>query len=198
MCWCDLIDRPCSRPGGAAPSQKASGEWGVANGAGHSPWPRHSPFAIGHWPLFFTARNPCPPPRWHTIHPRCAHSTPADVRQTVDCPPRCRALQAPTTHASGRHRYMAEVKRTVERPLSPHLGIYRMTINMVMSIVHRITGGALYFGTLLLAAWLVAAAMGERAVRDGERPVRPPARPARAVRLHLGADLTTCWAACAT
>jgi succinate dehydrogenase / fumarate reductase cytochrome b subunit len=33
---------------------------------------------------------------------------------------------------------------------------------MVMSIVHRITGGALYFGTLLLAAWLVAAAMGER------------------------------------
>jgi succinate dehydrogenase / fumarate reductase cytochrome b subunit len=31
-----------------------------------------------------------------------------------------------------------------------------------MSIVHRITGVALYFGTLLLAAWLVAAAMGER------------------------------------
>ena len=35
-------------------------------------------------------------------------------------------------------------------------------INMVMSIVHRITGAALYFGTLLLAAWLVAAAMGEK------------------------------------
>jgi succinate dehydrogenase / fumarate reductase cytochrome b subunit len=35
-------------------------------------------------------------------------------------------------------------------------------INTVMSIVHRITGAALYFGTLLLAAWLVAAAMGER------------------------------------
>lgn len=33
---------------------------------------------------------------------------------------------------------------------------------MVMSILHRITGMALYFGTLLLAAWLVAAAMGER------------------------------------
>jgi succinate dehydrogenase / fumarate reductase, cytochrome b subunit len=57
---------------------------------------------------------------------------------------------------------MAEIKRTVERPLSPHLTIYRLQINMVMSIVHRITGGALYFGTLLLAAWLVAAAMGER------------------------------------
>ena len=58
---------------------------------------------------------------------------------------------------------MAESKRTVERPLSPHLSIYRLHINMVMSIVHRITGGALYFGTLLLAAWLVAAAMGEQA-----------------------------------
>ncbi len=57
---------------------------------------------------------------------------------------------------------MAETKRTVERPLSPHLGIYRLQITMVMSIVHRITGAALYFGTLLLAAWLVSAAMGER------------------------------------
>ncbi len=37
-----------------------------------------------------------------------------------------------------------------------------MTITMLMSILHRITGGALYFGTVLLAAWLVAAAMGER------------------------------------
>jgi len=58
---------------------------------------------------------------------------------------------------------MAETTRTVERPLSPHLGIYRMTITMLMSIMHRITGGALYFGTLLLAAWLVSLAMGERA-----------------------------------
>jgi succinate dehydrogenase / fumarate reductase cytochrome b subunit len=57
---------------------------------------------------------------------------------------------------------MAEVKRTVERPISPHLSIYRRQINMVMSIVHRVTGGALYIGTLLLAAWLVAAAMGPR------------------------------------
>jgi len=55
---------------------------------------------------------------------------------------------------------MAEVKRTVARPISPHLSIYRPQINMVMSIVHRITGSALYVGTLLLAAWLVAAAMG--------------------------------------
>jgi len=55
---------------------------------------------------------------------------------------------------------MADTNRAVERPLSPHLQIYRLTINMVMSIVHRITGTALYFGTLLLAWWLMAAATG--------------------------------------
>ena len=48
----------------------------------------------------------------------------------------------------------------VERPLSPHLQIYTPLINMIMSIVHRITGVALYFGTLLLAWWLTAAATG--------------------------------------
>ena len=47
-----------------------------------------------------------------------------------------------------------------ERPLSPHLQIYRRSIHMMMSILHRLTGVALYFGTLLLAAWLMAAAMG--------------------------------------
>jgi succinate dehydrogenase / fumarate reductase cytochrome b subunit len=50
--------------------------------------------------------------------------------------------------------------RAHARPLSPHLQIYRPQINMVMSIVHRITGAALYFGTLLLAWWLFAAATG--------------------------------------
>jgi succinate dehydrogenase cytochrome b subunit len=56
---------------------------------------------------------------------------------------------------------MAEARPAVERPLSPHLSIYARQINMVMSILHRLTGAALYFGTLLLAAWLIAAAMGE-------------------------------------
>ena len=56
---------------------------------------------------------------------------------------------------------MAEAKQAIQRPLSPHLSIYRPLINMMMSIVHRMTGTALYFGTLLLAAWLVATAMGE-------------------------------------
>ncbi len=47
------------------------------------------------------------------------------------------------------------------RPLSPHLSIYKPIPTMVMSILHRITGGALYFGTLLVAWWLMAAAGGE-------------------------------------
>ncbi len=46
------------------------------------------------------------------------------------------------------------------RPLSPHLQIYKPILTMVMSIVHRITGVALYFGTLLLVWWLMAAASG--------------------------------------
>ncbi|KQV35607.1 MULTISPECIES: succinate dehydrogenase, cytochrome b556 subunit [unclassified Rhizobium] len=49
---------------------------------------------------------------------------------------------------------------TKSRPLSPHLQIYKPIPTMVMSIVHRITGGALYFGTILVAWWLIAAASG--------------------------------------
>lgn len=49
------------------------------------------------------------------------------------------------------------------RPLSPHLQIYRPTMTMMMSIVHRITGGALFFGMLLMVWWLTAAASGPNA-----------------------------------
>src|SRR4029450_218052 len=49
------------------------------------------------------------------------------------------------------------------RPLSPHLQIYRPTLTMMMSIVHRITGAALFFGTLLLVWWVGAAASGANA-----------------------------------
>lgn len=49
---------------------------------------------------------------------------------------------------------------TRKRPLSPHLQIYTPLINTIMSILHRITGAALYLGSLLLAWWLVSAAAG--------------------------------------
>jgi succinate dehydrogenase / fumarate reductase, cytochrome b subunit len=48
----------------------------------------------------------------------------------------------------------------MRRPLSPHLTVYRPMMTMVMSIAHRITGGALYVGTLLLVWYLFAAAEG--------------------------------------
>jgi succinate dehydrogenase / fumarate reductase cytochrome b subunit len=49
------------------------------------------------------------------------------------------------------------------RPLSPHVQIYRWPLPMAMSILHRITGGGLYVGTLLMAWWLIAAASGPNA-----------------------------------
>ena len=55
---------------------------------------------------------------------------------------------------------MSKQTAAAARPLSPHLQIYRLIPTMLMSILHRITGGALYFGTLLLAWWLIAAATG--------------------------------------
>jgi succinate dehydrogenase / fumarate reductase cytochrome b subunit len=47
------------------------------------------------------------------------------------------------------------------RPLSPHLQIYRFTLTMASSIIHRGTGMAMYFGTLLIVLWLGAAALGD-------------------------------------
>jgi succinate dehydrogenase / fumarate reductase cytochrome b subunit len=55
---------------------------------------------------------------------------------------------------------MSSADMKANRPLSPHLQIYRWKLTMAMSIAHRVTGGALYFGTLLLAWWLVALASG--------------------------------------
>lgn len=49
------------------------------------------------------------------------------------------------------------------QPLSPHLQVYRPLVNMVMSIVHRITGASLYAGTVLMTWWLIALATGPEA-----------------------------------
>ena len=49
------------------------------------------------------------------------------------------------------------------RPLSPHLSVYRWQIQMVTSILHRVSGVALSVGTLLLVAMLVALATGPEA-----------------------------------
>lgn len=54
---------------------------------------------------------------------------------------------------------MADVR---ERPLSPHLQVYRPQITSVLSITHRATGMVLSAGAVLLVFWLLAAAAGPR------------------------------------
>lgn len=57
---------------------------------------------------------------------------------------------------------MAEARSggPAQRPRSPHLQIYRWPITMGTSILHRVTGVGLSLGTLIVAWWLVAAALG--------------------------------------
>lgn len=45
-----------------------------------------------------------------------------------------------------------------ERPISPHLQVYRLPLSAIMSISHRITGFGLSIGALFMVAWLWAAA----------------------------------------
>lgn len=58
---------------------------------------------------------------------------------------------------------MAKVEVRPARPLSPHLSIFRRYVNMMMSILHRVTGTANYFGILLMIVWLAAAANSQEA-----------------------------------
>ena len=48
----------------------------------------------------------------------------------------------------------------VQRPLSPHLQVYKWQLTSVLSILHRATGLALAVGTIFLVWWLLAAATG--------------------------------------
>ncbi|WP_296426935.1 succinate dehydrogenase, cytochrome b556 subunit [Yoonia sp.] len=57
---------------------------------------------------------------------------------------------------------MADVNRG-NRPLSPHLTIYRPQLTSMTSIFVRITGNALLLGALLIVWWFVAAATGPEA-----------------------------------
>lgn len=56
---------------------------------------------------------------------------------------------------------MTDAPKSFERPLSPHLQVYRLPMTALMSISHRMTGVGLSLGCLLVAAFLVSAAMGE-------------------------------------
>ena len=47
------------------------------------------------------------------------------------------------------------------RPISPHLTIYRPQLNSVLSIMHRMTGIILFFGLLLLILWFFSMSLGK-------------------------------------
>jgi succinate dehydrogenase / fumarate reductase cytochrome b subunit len=53
--------------------------------------------------------------------------------------------------------------KLVQRPLSPHLQVYKWPVSMALSIGHRISGVGLAIGTLLMTWWLVAAALSNGA-----------------------------------
>ena len=52
---------------------------------------------------------------------------------------------------------------TGNRPLSPHLDVYRWQWTMLLSITHRATGIILAVGALMLVCWLAAVADGPQA-----------------------------------
>jgi succinate dehydrogenase / fumarate reductase cytochrome b subunit len=56
-----------------------------------------------------------------------------------------------------------------QRPLSPHLQIYRPQLTSVLSITHRVSGIALALGTLVLVYWLLAAASGAAAYQSAQQ-----------------------------
>jgi succinate dehydrogenase / fumarate reductase cytochrome b subunit len=57
-----------------------------------------------------------------------------------------------------------------ERPLSPHLQVYRWRINMWLSSLHRVTGALLSLGAIVLAGWLIALADGPQSY-EGARQI---------------------------
>lgn len=58
---------------------------------------------------------------------------------------------------------MTQPTKTIQRPLSPHLQVYKLPLTALMSITHRITGAGLAAGTVLVTAFLLAAASGPAA-----------------------------------
>ena len=58
---------------------------------------------------------------------------------------------------------MSVANRPTNRPLSPHLQIYKWQLTSVLSILHRATGIALAVGALYLAVWVMCAAASPRA-----------------------------------
>lgn len=69
---------------------------------------------------------------------------------------------------------MASASPKRERPLSPHLQVYKPQLTSVLSIVHRLTGVALSAGLLVLVFWLGSLTMGEEFYEASKQFLRSP------------------------
>ena len=61
-----------------------------------------------------------------------------------------------------------------QRPLSPHLQVYRLPLPAIMSISHRMTGIILSSGTLMLTLYLVALANGPESFALAQKVIAHP------------------------
>ena len=61
-----------------------------------------------------------------------------------------------------------------QRPLSPHLGVYKFAYTMALSILHRITGVASTVGFLVFAWWLMALSSGPESYAGAMRLLSAP------------------------
>ena len=52
---------------------------------------------------------------------------------------------------------------TIERPMSPHLQVYKISFTMIMSMMHRISGFILYLGSFLFLTWYLSIFFGQDA-----------------------------------
>src|ERR1700712_1703837 len=97
---------------------------------------------------------------------RCAPRTGSSSgleRPLTLTPPR-RGLKADALRRSPKrrrfHRMTDAPRLTRERPLSPHMQVWRWHLTMLTSILHRASGLGLYGGALIAAGWAVALAQG--------------------------------------
>ena len=74
------------------------------------------------------------------------------------------------------------------RPLSPHLTVYKPQITSVLSIFHRITGAGLSVGTVLVVVWLASVAAGENFFNNFNNFLKNPL-----ILLILIASLWALW-----
>lgn len=50
---------------------------------------------------------------------------------------------------------------TVDRPISPHLQVYKISFTMIMSMMHRISGFVLYLGSFIFLSWYLSILLGQ-------------------------------------